>query len=104
MNTLESKIKELQTLLNLDLSYVPMAVKSLSTSGWSDDEIVTIIDHFMSGGMLSEIIAPAENAKTRNAIIVSEDALRSFDHFFWSKVTKVPGLQDKLLSIWGQTK
>lgn len=100
MNALESKIKELQSFLDLSLNYVPMAIKTLSINGWSDDEIIIIIDHFMNGGMISEILAPAKSADTRKAILASTEALKAFDLFFDIKVAEVPGLKDKLFLIW----
>ena len=94
MTQLEEKIKQLETLL--ELSYISIPINHLKKAGWSDEEICIIIDHFMNGGMLSEIIAPAKNTAGNDKIHLSVDALQDFDAFFSNRKRQIPGLVDRI--------
>lgn len=98
MTKLEEKIKQLETLLKL--SDISIHINQLKKAGWSDEEIGIIIDRFMSGDVLSEIIAPAKNATEDSSIHMSINALQDFDRFFCGRKHQIPGLVDKLSEIW----
>ena len=79
-------------------------VKTMKENFWSDSEIIIIINHFLDGGMLSEIIAPAKNTKTDDEITASINALKRFDSVFFEKKTNNPEFANKLREKWASKK
>jgi hypothetical protein len=94
------KSEELAKLLQLDYSIVSKYVENLEENGYSEEEIETISNHFMNGGMLSEIIAPPKKSKKPDPVT----SLQEFDLFFFNRRNEIPGLADELIMKWARSK
>lgn len=97
---MENKIKSLAEMLQLPYDVVSAQVKNMENAGYNEEERIIIIDHFMSGGMLSEIIAPPQKAKTSDPVI----SMQEFDLFFFNRRNEVPGLADQLIEQWARRR
>jgi hypothetical protein len=97
---MEKKIQSLADLLQLPYDMVSAQVKNLENAGYNEEERIIILDHFMNGGMLSEIIAPPKRAKNNNPI----GSLQEFDLFFFNRKREITVLSDQLIEKWAKSK
>ncbi|MFA6256334.1 MAG: hypothetical protein WC606_04055 [Candidatus Absconditabacterales bacterium] len=88
-------------------------IEDLKQNHWNDLEIEIIINHFLDGGMLSEIIAPAnktmrlinqneisQSALKREEISESVEALKRFDQYFSAEKEKNINFANELREKW----
>ncbi len=97
---MDNKIQSLVDLLQLPYDKVAAEVKNLENAGYDEEEVTAIIDHFMEGGMLSEIIAPPKKGKVADPVIYLQD----FDLFFFNRRNEVPGLANSLIDKWAKRR
>jgi hypothetical protein len=97
---MKNKIQSLVDLLQLPHDIVAAQVKKLENAGYDEEEMMIIIDHFMNGGILSEIIAPPKNAKINDPVRI----LQEFDLFFFNRRNEIPGLSNQLIEKWAKSK
>ena len=95
---MKEKIQSLADLLQLPYDMVSIQVKNMENAGYDEKEVIIILTHFMSGGMLSEIIAPPQKAKINDPVI----SLQEFDVFFSNRRNEIPGLADQLIEKWAR--
>ena len=92
----ENKMREMADLIKSDYNTVCAYVREMMDVGYDNEEVIIILDYFMNGGMLSEIIAPPKSRKVHDPVL----ALQEFDRFFCTQRNKIPGLNDKLFMQW----
>jgi len=97
---MKNKIQSLADILQLPYDVAAIQVKNMDNAGYDEEEITTILDHFMNGGMLSEIIAPPKRGKISDPVI----SLQEFDLFFFNRRNEIPGLADQLIEKWAKKR